>query len=97
MNTKLLAVLIILTAFTACNNTATTTIVNADSTIVITDTVSSKYSVSPATIATVVNEATAEEAPEITDFYTASGTEPGWYINLKQSSNGDYPVEVQLN
>jgi hypothetical protein len=97
MNTKLLAVLLTLSAFTACNNATTTTIVNADSTIVITDTVSSKYGADSATIASAVNEAIAEEAPEITDFYTASGTEPGWYINLKQSSNGDYPVEVQLN
>ena len=97
MNTKLIAILITLTAFTACNNTATTIITNADSTIVITDTVSSKHSVDSATIVSVVNDAIVEVAPEIADFYTASGFEPGWYINLKQSSNGDYPVEVQLN
>ncbi|MBC7411834.1 MAG: hypothetical protein H7331_05195 [Bacteroidia bacterium] len=97
MNTKLLAVLITLSAFTACNNTATTIITNADSTVVITDTVSSKHSVDSATIVSAVNDAIEEVTTEITDFYTASGSEPGWYINLKQSSNGDYPVEVQLN
>ncbi len=102
MKTQLLTLATALSTLVGCNNSATTTIVNKDSTFVVTD--SSNNIVATTTVTTstkgdsiVKKVITTKGTLEINEFYEASGSEPGWFINIKQTSLDTYPTEVQLN
>lgn len=104
MKAQLLTLATVLSTLVACNNSATTTIVNKDSTIVVTtdssnNTITTTINNSDSTLKKIVvkNEVLVAEKVEVSEFYEASGSEPGWFINIKQTSLDTYPTEVQLN